>query len=230
MDESDSLAESSVSVRRRVAQLAHYVDLHNNEHIPHIVFKNVDEAPGAKAAPTHSSAIIEYMSTVVHGSPIKVQLLVAMLGVLFTHAVATRGRALGANLAQAIVTTIGCQAFPPYAAPLSAGAYAGMASVLSADGMSYTWLLLLAASTAVSWGCVARMNLLVGYSGRLGTTAFCACNVAVLVAIGAGKVPGSVYYDSSKWDEVDGELYAAVAPAVLLGALATIAVRREVRT
>eukprot|EP00966_Prymnesium_polylepis_P127194 2941922-Prymnesium_polylepis.1 len=93
---------------------------------------------------------------------------------------------------------------------------------------TYGWLTLLAACAAASWLCVSRCKLIVGFSGRLGTTAFVACNFAVLMCCAAGDAPWDVYYKSSKWDELTAESVLVSATFVTLSAVLTRAASNSV--
>ena len=126
------------------------------------------------------------------------QLLHSFAACLFTNAISYRGLSVGDNLGQLILMSWASLCTPHLNPATAAGAYAGM--VAQTVVPSYAWLLLLAAVIAAVWRTFVILNILVGWGGRLGTSAFVATNlVLVIVLCPAGVTPWTVYWEPTYW-------------------------------
>lgn len=116
----------------------------------------------------------------------------------------------GANVQVAIMTVIALVAATPLASthliPAAIGAFVGGQSVIGSVGPiedhkavragNYLWLFLLSVVVGTVWCFViAKLKILDGYAGRLGTTTFVGMNLVMLTAFGPlGVVDWDRYY------------------------------------
>jgi len=105
------------------------------------------------------------------------------------------------NIAAFVVVITAASSIPQLVAQIAIGAYAGMVGQETID--SYGWLTLLAVLVTAIFEMASRYKLLVGCSGRLGTLAFIACNITVILAAASRNVPWNRYGDSNVlWGDV----------------------------
>jgi hypothetical protein len=109
----------------------------------------------------------------------------------WSHAVATRGAAVGINLAQSQLVTLAAASAIHLVVPAALGAYAGMIDPRLAP--NWGWIALHASLAVVGWLVLSRYKLLNGVGGRLGTMTYITGNAATFIAIAAGDVA---------WDEL----------------------------
>ena len=199
----------------RAVSIREYTELHNDETIRYMHYD--PEEKRAATAPGRAAQVLGKVEELYKKAHVVVQALTVGLAVLLTYSIATRGHTLGANLGQATVNTLAGLVMPHLAAPVGAGAYAGMVSALP----SYGWVTFLAVNTSISWFLVSRWKLMVGYSGRLGTTAFVPCFFTVMICCGANDAQWDVYYRSGNWDDLTTERCLVTVMAVALAAILT---------
>lgn len=105
---------------------------------------------------------------------------------LLSHAYATRGPAVGPNLAQSSLVTLAAGAAIHLVAPAAFGSYAGMIAKEMAP--TWWWVTLHALFAVGGWLVLQKYKLLNGVGGRLGSMTFVTGNLATLVSVAAGAV------------------------------------------
>lgn len=134
----------------------------------------------------------------------------------WSHAVATRGAAVGINLAQAQLVTLAAAAAIHLVVPAAVGAYAGMVSPVLTP--NWWWILLHASLAVLGWLVLSRYKLLNGVGGRLGTTTYITGNVATFLAIAAGDLTWAELsccdYDHRVRGQADANISTCVAVLV----------------
>lgn len=108
-------------------------------------------------------------------------LCATFLSALLTHAVSYRGPRIHPQITTMAVVTSAGAAYPPLITSVACGVYVG--SVSPETIVSYPWLVLLASVTALVWKIVCFNKMMLGLSGRLGTTAFVAMNITAVLAV-----------------------------------------------
>ena len=96
-----------------------------------------------------------------------------------------------ANVSAFVVVILIGAVLPQLDVSVAIGTYTAMASPQTI--VNYGWLTLLAFTTATIWLLGLRYNLLLGYSGRLGTLAFVAMNITFIIVAATGAAPWDRY-------------------------------------
>jgi len=135
-----------------------------------------------------------------------VQFVSTVSACLLTYAVINRnssGLSYDANLISMVIVTLCGATFPHLVACVASGVYAGSVSAnVVAD--NYGWVLLLGVVTGLAWQLVSLSGAMLGFSGRLGATAFVGMNITAIIVFAIDPKVSFEKYGSVQnlWDEV----------------------------
>ena len=169
----------------RGSVVGYYTELHNDETIPFIKLKGY-----------HQRNIVRLL-TKYRGD----QIVGVVSGCFLMYSLANHGQGIDINLSQAIVITLGSTTFPQQSASIAGGVFVGMSGI--GVIINYGWLCLLAAIQSTIWVMFIHFELLVGFSGRLGVSAFISTNATLAIfAMPSRAVSWSFYGSPDKlWPE-----------------------------
>ena len=156
------------------------------------------------------------------------QCIFLLIGGFLTHQYAYTGPKVGGNLAQATLVSLCGHLAPPLTAPFAFGAYTGVLSPKLAPGPH--WLALLLLVGCITWRLVSYFKVFVGFSGRVGFSAFCSCylvQAAILMPAGVVEYDevnllADMLFDGSKVDSVRVEYGQRAWQDVVISLLAPV--------
>lgn len=151
------------------------------------------------------------------------QCMVMVCFVFLTWGLAFRGHKIGANLAAASTSTVASVVVPDLLIFASMGSYAGMTNVSSPTNILYVSLL-----TSISGIILEYFGLFAGRGGRLGTSAFVASSITLLLLYVSGNISWQTIYDPdhTSYSDIDGGMVLNTLCCNMLGAGATYLLRR----
>eukprot|EP00929_Paragymnodinium_shiwhaense_P103747 TRINITY_DN6746_c0_g1_i1.p1 TRINITY_DN6746_c0_g1~~TRINITY_DN6746_c0_g1_i1.p1 ORF type:complete len:377 (+),score=57.15 TRINITY_DN6746_c0_g1_i1:84-1214(+) len=191
-----------------------YTELHNDDKIV-----TVGKSESAREGRL-TRLLARIKSRVLHNESALAQCAFVWFGAMATYAYANYGRNVGGNLAQATVVLLGCQIAPQMSAPLAFGAYLGTGSKELLP--SVLWLAIMTLVGCLVWRIVCKYKIFVGFSGRLGISAFVTCHfVQLAVAMPLGVVSWRQYgHHQVLWDQtLTGARVTAYLVCPMLSAL-----------
>jgi hypothetical protein len=176
--------------------------------------------------PEQPSAFSELYEDAPMAVKIFFQAIVVSVTVFLTWGLAFRGHAVGANLSASVTSTVTAVVLPDLLVFAAIGAYAGMS-----DYANPTHMLCVAFMTCVSGCLFEHFGLFAGKGGRLGTSAFVGCIMALgvlwLIADDRTSVEKTVYDpDVKSYVHLDGWLAVNAIASNIVGALVTFLLRR----
>ncbi|CAB9513335.1 expressed unknown protein [Seminavis robusta] len=150
------------------------------------VFVGLDDTPEDKATLQHQ---IRELISEAHWL---IQVFTTIVAAFLTYSLVNEGEQFNHQIAtMAVIVLIG-ESQPQLVTAAGCGAFAGGQYTQTIP--NYGWLFLLSIATASAWLLVQRYKLLLGFSGRLGTTTFIAMNTTMILFIGPSKaVPWNQY-------------------------------------
>lgn len=191
----------------------------------------IEYADDTKIPRLRGKATNNRLLAAIHDSHWAVLVAVVSASCFMTYSLSNHAPYLRADLSQAIVITTVLATFPEVAASSGAGAFAGMAGRSAIP--DYGWLALLSLIVSVVWMIFYHFKILVGCGGRLGTCAFIAMNMTVvLFAMPSGTVPWSLYGDADElWAqrlELVPSILSVVACTFLSGIGGAVRLKSEI--
>ena len=159
-----------------------YYDTHNDEIIPEL--RHVELATDRDEA--NSKSFDRRIQKLINDAPPLVQMAATFLGSTLMYAIMQSQRHQAGDLDGQILTmilvTLCGSTVPHLITAFACGVYAG--SVSSATLPSYGWVILLGVITSIVWQIVSTYKLMLGFSGRLGASAFTGMNLTAIIAFG----------------------------------------------
>ena len=187
----------SISLRQRPVTFGAYYDDHNNEMIPELV-----EAKAPDNG-TQSEPWVHQLQKIIAKAPPSIQMLSTILACLLTHALINQQPHIDLQITTMLLVTLCGATFPHLITAVGCGVYAGSASPETIP--SYPWIVLLGVLTSFAWQIVSSSGLLLGYSGRLGATAFLSMNVTALIVFSLDRTVAFDRYgslESLSWEDM----------------------------
>jgi hypothetical protein len=189
-----------------------YYDTHNDEMIPELRrVESKTEVVGAQR-----------LQKLINNAPPVVRMVATNLACILTHAVMKAHPGLDFQVMTMILVTLCGSTLPHLITAVACGVYAG--SVTANTLPSYPWVILLAFFTSIVWQVVSTFKLMLGFSGRLGASAFMGMNFTAVIAFAASP---SVDYDrygnlDQLWDDTTWEeALVTIAACVFLASSAS---------
>ena len=180
--------------RQRPVTFGAYYDNHNNEMIPELV-----EATPPEDKTKEDKWIHRLQKLIAKADP-RMQILSTVSACLLTHALINHQPHVDLQIITMLLVTLCGATFPHLITAVGCGVYAG--SVSSETIPSYAWVVLLGFITALIWQLVSSNRWILGFSGRLGATAFFSMNLTGLIVFGVDRTVSFDRYgsfDSVQW-------------------------------
>ena len=161
---------------------------HNETLVPVFVNPYDDDSEDDQEEQTWAHKIPRLLRrAVAYGNPV-VQLTANVAAAFMTYSLVNglSGSAWNHSLAIMVVILLVGEAFPPLVAAAACGTCIGGQYPVTVA--NYGWLLLLSIISGAAWVLVQKRNLLLGFSGRLGSTAFVSMNLGMMLVLGPSRL------------------------------------------
>ena len=240
----DGVHDEDFSYRRpqRAVTFGAYYDTHNDEMIPELV-PIVVPSPSKEAnttstttTTTATSSSLSYLSPrriqqqyrvvqqLISDAPPIVQMIATFTSCILTYAVMGAYPTVHLQVMTMVLVVLCGATFPHLITAVACGVYAG--SVRQETISSYPGIVLLSTLTAIVWQIVSQRKLLLGFSGRLGASAFLGMNMTAIITFAfadSTSTEGYTRYGEPNWtNKMDWEeIIVTIVATIFLAATAS---------